>query len=182
MSWCHVIRWWLLGILRLVISPPSDVWALQMSGQCGEHRNAAPTLWVQIIRTLCNVQCTIGTQADTTRMMSRGLFLYFLMAPEAFLKGNCVKYMSRTLSTWSKMPKMSTKVLILTPEINVRLDSRSFPQCSVCRSCRPPVRRKSGHCLIRWLGDSSIVSFKLQPRLSKNWPLDKNVNSWNRLF
>ena len=50
---------------------------------------------------------------------------------------------------------------------------------SVCRSCKPPVRRKSCHCLISWLSDSSIVSFKLQPRLSKNWPLDKNVNSWN---
>ena len=39
--------------------------------------------------------------------------------------------MSRTLSTWSKRPKMSTKVLILTPKMNVRLVYLNFPWCSI---------------------------------------------------
>ena len=34
------------------------------------------------------------------------------------------------LSTWSKRLKMSTKVLILAPELNVCLISLSFPQCT----------------------------------------------------
>ena len=41
------------------------------------------------------------------------------MAPEVFFKGNWVKFMSRTLSTWSKRPKIFTKLLILAPFMNV---------------------------------------------------------------
>ena len=46
------------------------------------------------------------------------------------LKGYWMKYTSRTLSTWSKRSKISTKVLILALKINVRLDALIFPQCN----------------------------------------------------
>ena len=52
------------------------------------------------------------------------------MASEASIKENWVKYMSKTLATWSKRPKMSTKVPILALEINVRLVPLNLPQCS----------------------------------------------------
>ena len=43
-------------------------------------------------------------------MFPGGLFQYFPMAQEAFLKGNWTKYTSKTHSTLLKRPKMSTKL------------------------------------------------------------------------
>ena len=40
------------------------------------------------------------------------------------------KYMLRILLAWSKMPKMSTKVLTLAPQMNVRLDATNVPLCT----------------------------------------------------
>ena len=52
-----------------------------------------------VLQDVLCLHCTIGSQADTTCMLSRGLFQHFLTAPEAFLERNWAKYMSRTLST-----------------------------------------------------------------------------------
>ena len=52
----------------------------------------------------------MGNKEDTTRMFPGGLFQYFPMAQEAFLKGNLTKYTSKTHSTLLKRPKMSTKL------------------------------------------------------------------------
>ena len=70
-------------------------------GQCGwrEQRRDGQRPSVHIGK-LSGQNSTIGTQADITRMLSRGLFWYFMMAPEA--KKNWVKYMARTLTSLVK--------------------------------------------------------------------------------
>ena len=40
--------------------------------------------------------------------------------------------MSRVCSTLTKWPQMSSKLLILSPAMNVRLDGLNFPMCSGC--------------------------------------------------
>ena len=79
-----------------------------------------------VLQDVLCLHCTIGSQADTTCMLSRSLFLYFLIALEAYFKDNWVNYI-RNLSTLSKGPKMSTKERILAPEMNVHLIHLNFP-------------------------------------------------------
>ena len=96
------------------------------------------------------LHCTIRNKTDTTCMLSRDLLQYFLMALEAFIEENWVKFMSRTLSNWSKRSKISAKVLILAPELNVRLVTLSFPQCTEAQVRGPGVAsviRVSTHCV-----------------------------------
>ena len=93
------------------ISPAPCIHYCYLSGLSGLF-----VLWVVVtllILASAIHQCyhrTIETQADTTHVLT--CCLEALTAPEAFYKGNWVKYMSRTLSTWTRWPKMSTRVLI----------------------------------------------------------------------
>ena len=85
------------------------------------------------ILMILDADCTVhyGKQGGHFPHVLHRPCLVFLIAPEAFLQGIWVKYMTRTLSTWSKRPKMSTKLLILAFQMNVRLVTLIFPECSV---------------------------------------------------
>ena len=81
---------------------------------------------------LSSSSATIGNKTDTTRMLARGLFKYFLTPPLTFFKRRWLKYMSRVCSTRTQRPKISTKLLILSPHTNVCLDALNFLMCSGC--------------------------------------------------
>ena len=63
----------------------SDHWVMRYHLPLHSYKTA--WIVVMLFSKWLGQQCTIGTLADTSSMLSRSLFLAFLMASEAFLKG-----------------------------------------------------------------------------------------------